>query len=116
MNELKIITGMNELVGKYNEFFPINNSIEMMKILNLVMEYHIKKQPLSFKILYTQLKISDLCARGNIKRMENKGWLRIDTLKTDNRVRIIRPTSKLISSYKNFYEKISKNKKLICSI
>lgn len=112
MTELKIINFMNELIGKYNDLFPINNSLEMMKVLNLVMEYHIRNEPLSLKILYTELKISDLCARSNLKRMETNGWLIIEKLKNDSRVRVVKPTDKLIYSYKNFYQKLINNKEI----
>lgn len=114
MSELKIISFMNELIGKYNDQFPIHNSLEMMKVLNLVMEYHLKKQPLSLKILYTELKISDLCARSNLKRMETNGWLNIEKMENDTRVRILKPTKKLIDSYEKFYRKITDNNENIC--
>lgn len=114
MTELKIINLMNEIIGKYNDSFPINNSLEMMKVLNLVMEYHIINQPLSLKILYTELKISDLCARSNLKRMEKNGWLSIEKLENDTRVRIIKPSNKLICAYQNFYRKITEKNHSIC--
>ncbi len=113
MHKLKIIRLMNELIGKYNDYFPINNSLEMMKILNLVMEYHLKNTSLSLKILYTELKISDLCARSNLKRMESNGWLSIEKLENDSRVRVLKPTEKLINSYEDFYNKIINDKKSI---
>lgn len=107
MNKLRIIKLLDELIAGYSNEFPINNSIQMMKVLNLVMEYHIKKQPLSLKVLYTELNVSNLCARSNIKRMEDKGWLSIEKLKSDSRVRVIKPTKRLIHSYDRFYQKIS---------
>ena len=116
MSTLKIINFMNELIAKYNDSFPINSSLEMMKVLNLVMEYHLRNQPLSLKILYTELKISDLCARSNLKRMETNGWLIIEKLKNDSRVRIVKPTDKLLYTYENFYRKITNNYESICGV
>ncbi len=99
MSELKIINFMNDLVRRCNEDLPINNSIEIMKILNYVMVFHISDQPLSLKVLYTELNVSELCARTNIRRLEEKNWLSIKTLDSDTRVRLIKPTVKLISQY-----------------
>ena len=112
MNELKLIKLIDELVRKYDDEFPINNSLEMMKVLNHVMIYHIEKQSLSLKVLYTELKVSELCARSNLKRMETNGWLTIEKLKNDSRVRIIKPTNKLVYSYKNFYKRLINNKEV----
>lgn len=106
MSDLKKINFMNDFVKRCNDDFPINNSIEVLKILNYVMSFHIMNQPLSLKVLYTELNVSELCARSNIRRLEENKWLTIKTFDSDSRVRLIKPTDKLISQYHSFCESI----------
>lgn len=106
MSDLKIIYFMNDLVKKCNDEFPINNSIEVLKILNYAMCFHILDKPLSLKVLYTELNVSELCARSNIRRLEENKWLSLITNNSDTRVRLIKPTDKLISQYQSFCESV----------
>lgn len=114
MSNLKIINFINDLIKSCNDDFPINNSIEILKILNYVMVFYISDRPLSLKVLYTELNVSELCARKNIRRLEQNRWLFLKTDDFDTRVKLIKPTDKLISQYHLFCKSLITSGKCFC--
>jgi len=78
---------------------PINNSLIPLLILNQTMTHHLRDKDLSLKNLYTAIRSSELGARNHLSRLEKNSWLAIEKSKIDTRVKLIKPTKKLLDTY-----------------
>ena len=74
---------------------PIGHSFIPYDILLLVMHYHHLGQDLTIKKLLNSGIHSDMGIRYHLKRLIEKDWVSIDVNEKDQRVRILRPTTKL---------------------
>lgn len=99
MKTKTVVNLINEVNQKCASCFPINNSLIPLFILNKTMDYHLNEKILSLKNLYSEISSSELGARNHITRLERKEWLSIEKSLIDTRVKVIKPTKKLIDTY-----------------
>lgn len=78
---------------------PVNNSLIPLLILNETMAHHLQDKDLPLKNLYTVIRSSELGARNHLSRLEKNSWLAIEKSKIDTRVKLIKPTKKLLDTY-----------------
>lgn len=97
---------------------PINNSIIPLSIILKTMRYHLESNELSLKKLYSEVKSSELGTRIHISKLIKNNWISINTCSKDSRVKIIKPTAKMLDTFNALSNELrtsreSKNKKIL---
>ncbi len=97
---------------------PINNSIIPLAIILKTMRYHLESNELSLKKLYSEVKSSELGTRIHISKLIKNNWISINTCSKDSRVKIIKPTAKMLDTFNTLSNELrtsreSKNKKIL---
>ena len=97
---------------------PINNSIIPLAIILKTMRYHLESNELSLKKLYSEVKSSELGTRIHISKLIKNNWISINTCSKDSRVKIIKPTAKMLDTFNALSNELrtsrkSKNKKIL---
>ena len=93
---------------------PINNSLIPLLILNQTMSHHLSEQELSLKKLYTTLGTSELGARNHITKLAQQNWLIIEKSTEDTRVKLVRPTQKLIDTFEHLSGELDPTTLKVC--
>lgn len=82
---------------------PIQNSLIALDILNNVAMSHVKGQPLPVKSLMGSLPHSPSGLRYHYARLMDDGWINTEPHGEDGRVRLVKPSDRLIESYRNIF-------------
>lgn len=85
---------------------PINNSVIPLSIILKTMRYHLEDDELSFKKLYSEVKSSEIGARIHVSRLVNTNWIQIEKSTYDFRVKVIKPTTKMLETFKQLSNEI----------
>jgi DNA-binding MarR family transcriptional regulator len=93
---------------------PINNSLIPLLILNQAMNHHLSNKDLPLKNLYAAIRSSELGARNHLSRLEKNSWLAIEKSSTDTRVKLIKPTKKLLDTYEHISNTLSASAERLC--
>ncbi len=78
---------------------PIGNSLLPLDILVVVMMGFSDSEALTVKRLFATVPYSNTGLRYHLERLLNDGWLEFDTGITDKRIKIVRPSPKLIDTF-----------------
>lgn len=95
----KTVIFVDELNGYLVEKLRIDNSIIPLIIILKTIRYHLENRDLSFKSLYAEVKSSDLGTRIHITKLANKNWIQIEKSETDSRVKLIKPSIKMLDTF-----------------
>ena len=82
---------------------PIQNSLIALDILNNVALNHVKEQPLPVKSLMGALPHSPAGLRHHYARLIDDGWIKTEPDGEDGRVRLVKPSDRLINAYRNIF-------------
>ena len=93
---------------------PINNSLIPLLILNQTMTHFISEKDLSLKNLYTSINSSELGARNHVTRLEKNSWVAIEKSSADTRVKLIKPTKKLLDTYEQLSLNLTSGTQKFC--
>lgn len=99
MNTQNTVNLINEVSRSCVAYFPINNSFIPLLIINQTMSFYLNRGELSLKSLYANINSSELGARNHITRLERKNWVSVEPSLLDKRVKVVKPTEKLIRSF-----------------
>ena len=95
-----------EILTRLVQSFPIGTSLITILIICLVMYHDEIEEELSLKKLYSTLhRFSDVGIKNHVKRLNQKGLIRIKQSKKDKRVRVINGTKELQETYKKIISK-----------
>jgi len=84
---------------RISERLPIGNSLLPLDILVVVMMECGDKETLTVKRLFATLPYSSTGVRYHFERLLNDGWLEFDDGINDKRIKIVKPSPKLIDTF-----------------
>lgn len=96
----------DEISKLLNSRLPINNSVIPLSIILKTMRYHLEDKELSFKKLYSEVKSSEIGARIHVSRLVNTNWIQIEKSTNDFRVKVIKPTAKMLDTFNSLSNEI----------
>jgi hypothetical protein len=96
----------DEITKLLNSRLPINNSVIPLSIILKTMRYHLDDDELSFKKLYSEVKSSEIGARIHVSRLVNTNWIQIEKSTNDFRVKVIKPTEKMLDTFNSLSNEI----------
>lgn len=101
-NVLRLIKVLNSAF----DHLPIETSLIAYEVILIAMKFHVENEELPLKVIFSNKNFTEMGARYHLNRLIKNGWLDSERSQSDLRVRIIRPTKKLICAY-NEFEKFS---------
>ena len=84
---------------RISEKLPIGNSLLSLDILIVVMMESSDSEALTVKRLFATLPYSSTGVRYHFERLLNDGWLELDDGINDKRIKIVKPSPKLIDTF-----------------
>jgi hypothetical protein len=101
MNSHQLAHTLNECIHR----LPVSASLIPLLILCITVNHDDTDKKLSFKTLYTLLhRYSDVGIKNHLLNLRDKGWIRIEQSKVDQRVKHIVGTKKLHASFHSLME------------
>lgn len=88
------------------EVLPIASSAIAYEIILIAMKYHNDGNELPLKVIFSNKNFTEMGARSHLNRLEKSGWLDIVKSNQDLRVKVIKPTPKLVHVYQDFLSRI----------
>lgn len=88
------------------EKFPLDNSLIPLSIILKTIRSHFEDRDLSLKQLYSELKSSEIGTRIHIEKLANTNWLKIEKSTNDHRVKLIKPTTKMLDTFNSLSNEI----------
>ena len=85
---------------------PIGHSFIPYDILITVVESHTNNEELTVKALFASLPYSDMGMRYHFRKLLNDGWIELQPMNGDKRVKQIKPTEKLSNQFELFLNSI----------
>ena len=85
---------------------PIGHSFIPYDILITVVESHTNNEELTVKALFASLPYSDMGLRYHFRKLLNDGWIELQPMNRDKRVKQIKPTEKLSNQFGLFLNSI----------
>ena len=85
---------------------PIGHSFIPYDILITVVESHTNNEELTVKALFASLPYSDMGLRYHFRKLLNDGWIELQPMNGDKRVKQIKPTEKLSNQFGLFLNSI----------
>lgn len=85
---------------------PIGHSFIPYDILITVVESHTNNEELTVKALFASLPYSDMGMRYHFRKLLNDGWIELQPMNRDKRVKQIKPTEKLSNQFGLFLNSI----------
>lgn len=102
----KTIIYAEELNNLLIKKFPLDNSLIPLSIILKTIRFHFEDRELSLKLLYSELNSSEIGARIHIQKLANTNWLQIEKSILDKRVRLIKPSSKMLVTFESMSDEI----------
>lgn len=93
---------LNELSRWGKKLFPIRNSSIVFDLILIVNHYNLINQNLTLKKIFLSLPYSENGIRKQIRHLVKFGWLDIYKSRIDGRIKLVKPSKKLIKSYKKY--------------
>ena len=81
---------------------PIETSIIAYEIILITMRHYFMEEELSLKIIFSNKNFTEMGARYHLNRLIKNDWIISEKSEQDLRVRIIKPTDKLIEVFDRF--------------
>jgi biotin operon repressor len=81
---------------------PLKQSALAYDLLVLVVHSDLSGTPISLKHLFVTLKYSEAGIRKQIRRLLKEGWIKLEGIKDDKRVRVIIAQPKLLDAMTNY--------------
>lgn len=101
-NALRLLRVINSAY----DHLPIENSLIAYEVILIAMKFHVEKEELPLKVIFSNKNFTEMGARYHLNRLIKNSWLDSERSQSDLRVRVISPTKKLICAY-NKFEKFS---------
>lgn len=102
MLEVKHVVGNLYIINnKLIQHLPLNNSLIPYFIMINVMHYFLEDKALSMKVLSNELTCSHNGTKKQLQVLIKDKWLTVINSQTDKRVKLIRPSKKLITKFSN---------------
>ncbi len=87
---------------------PVGNSSIPFDLVLLLFSNHARGgAPMSIKTLFGSLPYSDMGMRYHLNALLSEGWISIERGPRDNRLRLVRPTEKLIERFESVVHELA---------
>lgn len=100
------VNSLLDLRERISEKLPIGNSLLALDILVVVMKSDGGGELLTVKRLFATLPYSSTGVRYHFERLLNDGWLEFDHDANDRRIKVVKPSHKLIDTFENLSEEL----------
>jgi hypothetical protein len=87
-------------------YLPIGHSFIPYDILITVVDSHTNNKELTVKALFASLPYSDMGLRYHFRKLLNDGWIELQPMNGDKRVKQIKPSEKLSNQFELFLNSI----------
>lgn len=94
------VTLLMALRSAISDYLPIRSNLVILDILMFVVTEHLQERPLTVKRLFRSLDLSHTGFRYHFKKLVENDWVHLSKIteeNTDQRLRFITPSEKLIS-------------------
>ena len=94
------VTLLMALRSAISDYLPIRSNLVILDILMFVVTEHLQERPLTVKRLFRSLDLSHTGFRYHFKKLVDNEWVHLSKVteeNTDQRLRFITPSDKLIS-------------------
>jgi hypothetical protein len=89
------------------DLLPIETSLIAYELILMVMLHFSLEKDLPLKIIFANKNFTEMGARYHLTRLIKNGWLKSERSSDDLRVKVTKPTSKLISTFEIFLKRSS---------
>ena len=89
------------------EYLPIDTSLIAYELILMVMLHYSLQTSLPLKIIFANKNYTEMGARYHLTRLIKNGWMKSEQSPDDLRVKVIKPTIKLVVAFDVFLKKSS---------
>lgn len=90
-----------------NEVLPIDSSPIAYEIILMCMSYYYDEKELPLKVIFLSKHFTEMGARSHVSRLVKGNWIEVIKSDQDLRIKIIKPTPKLINIFAKFVNLIN---------
>ena len=94
------VASLTALRNALSDYLPIRTNLVILDILMFVLTEHLQERPLTVKRLFRSLDLSHTGFRYHFKKLVDNDWVYLSKITADNtdqRLRFITPSDKLVS-------------------
>jgi hypothetical protein len=88
------------------ELLPTDSSTIAYEIILICMQHHNEGKELPLKVIFLNKNFTEMGARSHLSRLEKSNWIEIVRSTQDLRVKVLKPTIRLINAFESFLRKI----------